>query len=132
MALDTSNNPVRDEGASPLVFESRQSSLGRQYRKEKFSMHGGECFELAVARRLESRGFARLQSQSRREIDYLALHECCRSNSRPPQVPSPRQDERSISSPVASAQSIHHFLARNRRYYTVLHFLVTSLSLFCP
>ena len=44
MALDASNNPVRDEGASPPIFESRQSSLGNQYRKEKSSMHGGGCF----------------------------------------------------------------------------------------
>src|SRR6266481_2018494 len=124
---DSANTPARDEGASPLIFESRQSSPDKQSHKERFSMYGGECFEIALARRLESRGFARLPFQSRREIDYLALHECCRSNSRPPRVPSPRQGERSSSSPVSSTQSIHHFLARNRRYYTVLYFLVTSL-----
>jgi hypothetical protein len=36
------------------------------------------------------------------------------------------------SSPISSAQSTHHFLAWNRRYYTVLYFLVTPLSLFRP
>src|SRR5437773_785352 len=132
MTLDTSNNSVRDEGASPLIFESRQSSLGKRYRKERFSMCGDACFERAVAKRLESRGFERLPFQSQREIGHLTPHGCCRSTSRPPPVLSRREGERSSSSLISSAQSIHHFLARDRSYYNVLYFLVTSLSLFCP